>query len=137
MKLSLMLAVLALAGCSLLNSPPASAGTSVITWTNAPDNTDGSLIVDDGVDESSYSSWRIEFGTCVGGAFGVKGGEIVRTRVPSSPSLTTATVNTQSGLRCFRVSATNKAGNESAVSNVASRTVPAPTPKAPTNVTAT
>ncbi len=134
-KLFSLLPVLALVACASLHSPPADAGTSVVTWTNAPDNTDLSLIVDDGVDETSYASWRIEYGTCVGTAFGTKVGEIIRTRPVAGASLTTATVNTQSGLKCFRVYATNKAGNESAASNVGSRTVPAPTPKAPTVLT--
>lgn len=126
-----LLVLAALAACAT-HSPPANAGTSVVTWTNAPDNTDNSLIVDDGVDESSYASWRIEFGTCNGVAFGTKAGEFIRSRPVGGASLTSVTVNTPSGLKCFRVSATNKAGNESGVSGVTSRTVPAPTPKAPT-----
>lgn len=130
-KLLSLVALVALAGCSLLHSPPAGAATSVITWANPTTNTDGSPIIATG-DETSLASWRIEFGTCASGAFGTKAGEVVR----AGAALTTATLNTQSGLKCFRVFVTNVAGVESNASNVASRTIAAPTPNAPTSATA-
>lgn len=130
-KLLSLVAFVALAGCSLLHSPPATAATSVVSWTNPLANTDGSPIVAAG-DESSLASWRIEFGTCSApNVFGAKAGEVTRTGV----ALTSAILNTQSGLKCFRVFVKNVAGNESDVSNVASRTIDAPKPGPVTGVT--
>lgn len=132
-----LFALVALAGCSLLHSPPASAGTSTLTWVNPTTNLDASPIVDNGTDETSLASWRIEYGTCSApGVLGTKVGEVIRTRPVGGASLTTAVLNTQSGLKCFRVLVKNLAGGESPPSNVASRTVEAPTPSSPTNVTA-
>lgn len=130
-------ALVALAGCSLLNSPPAAAATSVVDWVNPTTNVDNSPIVDTAGDESRLESWRIEYGTCSSpGVFGTRVGEVIRTRAPGGPLLTQAVLNTQSGLKCFRVFVSNLAARESDASNVASRTVPAPQPRNPTNVTA-
>lgn len=139
MKRSLLtvVALVALAGCSLLHSPPADAATSVISWTNPSANTDNSPIVDTVGDETRIESWRIEYGTCSApNVFGSPIGSVVRTRAVAGPLLTSATLNTQSGVKCFRVYVTNGAARESDASNVASRTIDAPTPRSPTNVTA-
>ncbi len=135
-KLLSLVAIVALAGCSLLHSPPAEAGTSIISWTNPVQNADDTPVVDTAGDESRLESWRIEYGTCSAPTvFGTSLGFVVRTR-SGGPLLTSAVLNTQSGVKCFRVSATNLAGGQSPTSGVASRTVEAPTPRAPTNVTA-
>ncbi len=133
-----LVALVALAGCSLLNSPPADAGTSTVTWTNPANNTDLSPVIDNGTDETSLASWRIEYGTCSApNVFGVKAGEVSRPRPVGGASLTSAVLNTKSGVTCFRVFVTNLASNESAASAVGSRTVPSPTPNPVTNVTLT
>lgn len=132
-----LVAIVALAGCSLLHSPPAEAGTSIITWVNPANNVDNSAIVDNGTDESSLASWRVEYGTCSApNVLGTKIGEVIRTRPAPATPLTSTVLNTQSGVKCFRVLVTNVAGNQSDASNVASRTVEAPTPRNPTGVTA-
>ncbi len=131
-----LFSLVALVGCSLLHSPPADAGTSTVTWTNPTNNTDLSPVIDNGTDETSLTSWRIEYGTCSAPTvFGVKAGEIVRARPIGGASLTSAVLNTKSGLTCFRVLVSNLAGNEAGASGVGSRTVPSPTPNPVTNVT--
>jgi hypothetical protein len=131
-----LISLVVLAGCSLLNSPPADAATSIVDFVHPTTNNDNSPIVDNGTDETSLASWRVEFGTCSApNVFGVKAGEVIRTRPVGGASLTSVTLNTQSGLKCFRVFVTNLAGRESDASNVASRTIEAPTPRSPTGVT--
>ena len=128
-----LLAVFALAGCSLFHSPPANAGTLTATWDNPTTNTDGTPIPDTGPE--SLQTWRIEYGTCSApGVFGVKAGELIRTRVVGGPPLTTVTNNLAPGNTCIRVFVANAAGNESTPSNVASKVIDAATPRAPTNV---
>lgn len=133
-------ALLALAGCSLLNSPPASAGTITVTWTNPTTNADppvNSPIPDTQGLPESLQTWRIEYGTCAaGGAFGVKAGEFTRARTTAGPPITSATNNVPAGNTCVRVYVANFAGNESAASNVAVRDVPASKPGPVTNVQA-
>ncbi len=122
-------AVMALAGCSLLHSPPASASTITVEWDPITVNTDGSPVPDTGPE--SIASIRIEFGTCVSGAFGVKGGEFIRTRVAGQPAPTSAVNNVPPGMTCVRAYAKNVAGNEGPTSNVASTVVAPSTPSAP------
>lgn len=139
MKRSLLtvVALVALGGCSLLHSPPADAATSVVSWVNPTTNTDNSPISDAAGDETRLQSWRIEYGTCSApNVFGTSIGSVVRDRVAGGPLLTGATLNTQSGVKCFRVYVTNLAARESDASNVASRTIEAPQPRSPTGVTA-
>lgn len=138
MKRSLisLVALVALAGCSLLHSPPADAATSVVSWVNPSTNVDNSPISDAAGDETRLESWRIEYGTCSApNVFGSSLGSIVRARAVGGPLLTSATLNTQSGVKCFRVFVSNLAARESDASNVSSRTIDAPTPRAPTGVT--
>lgn len=134
-KMLSLVALVALAGCSLLHSPPAEASTITVVWTNPVLNTDDSPVPDTGPE--SIASVRIEYGTCVSGAFGVKAGEFVRTRTLGQPMLTTATNNVPTGLTCVRVFVMNVFGNESDASNVASRTVAPSTPRHATGVVAT
>jgi hypothetical protein len=129
--------VLALAACASFHSPPTEAATITATWTNPTTNTDGSEIPATQGQPEALQTWRIEYGTCVSGAFGVKAGEFIRTRTTGGPALTTATNNVPTGLTCVRVFVANVAGNESAPSNVASRVVAPSTPSPPTNTQAT
>lgn len=131
----LLVSMILLAGCSLLHSPPAEAGTLVVTWVNPTTNEDNSPVTATQGQPESLQVWRIEYGTCgVGGAFGVKAGEFTRTRVAGGPELTTGTNNVPPGNTCSRVSVANTAGGESVASNVVARVVAPATPKAPVNL---
>jgi hypothetical protein len=133
----LIVASLALAGCSLFRAEPAEAGTVVVSWTNPTLNTDDSPIPTTQGDPEALQSWRIEFGTCAaGGAFGATLGEFIRTRPTAGAPLATATQNVPAGPKCFRVFVRNFMGNESTASNVSARDIPAGTPRPATNVTA-
>lgn len=107
--------------------PVASAATFVVSWTNPTTNTDGSTIPATG--DGSLSSARVEYGTCNGAAFGVKAGEVVRP-MPA----TNATLNLPVGTHCVRVMVSNTYGAESGPSNVATRVIPPPVPRPPTNL---
>lgn len=102
----------------------ARAATVTVTWTPPTTNTDESPIPATG--EGSLTNYRIEYGTCIGAAFGTKAGEVTR----PAPA-TSATLNLNPGTTCVRVSVANTYGNESAPSNVASKVVAPPTPKPP------
>jgi hypothetical protein len=128
--------VLALAACAVFNSPPTKASTITATWVNPTTNTDGSTIPTTAGAPEALQTWRVEYGTCVAGAFGVKAGEFIRTRAAGGPELTTATNNVPPGLTCVRVFVGNQAGRESDASNVASRVVEPSRPNPPNNVTA-
>jgi hypothetical protein len=133
---SYLLALFALAGCALFNSPPANAGgTVIVTWANPLLNDDSTTIpLTQGAPEA-LQRWRIEYGSCgAGGAFSVKAGEFVRDRAVGGAALVSATQNLPAGLTCVRVFVANVAGIESDASNVASRNVPAAKPGPPTQV---
>ncbi len=131
-----LVAVLALVACAT-HSPPADAATSVVSWTNPTTNTDTSPIVDTAGDETRLESWRIEYGTCSApNVFGARIGDVVRMRPAGSPPLTSATLNTQSGVKCFRIYVANAVAQESDASNVTSRTIDPPKPRSPTGATA-
>lgn len=118
-----------LTAATILAAGCATAATVVVTWTPPIQNTDDSPIPATG--EGSLSSYRIEYGTCNGTLFGTKAGEVTRA-APAS----TVTLNLQPGTVCVRVLVSNTYGVESAPSNVATRVINPPTPKAPTAVTA-
>lgn len=129
--------VLALAGCAALHSPPASAGTLVVAWTNPTTNTDGSAIQSTQGQPEALQTWRIEYGTCAAGnTFGTKAGEFTRVRSTAGPELTGATMNVPPGQTCARVFVSNSAGGESSASNVASRVIAPAVPNPPTNLQA-
>lgn len=130
-------ALFILSACSLLRSPPAEAGTVVITWVNPLTNTDDTPIPATQGQPEALQTWRIEYGTCNGSAFGTTLGQFTRTRVAAGPELTTATQNLPAGQKCFRVFVANTAGGESDASNIAARDIPAGRPRPPTNVQAT
>ncbi len=130
-----LLAVLALAGCSLLHSPPAAASTLTVTWDNPTTNTDGSTIDATQGNPEALQSWRIEYGTCSApGVFGTKLGEFTRARAAAGQPLTTATNNVSPASLCVRVYVSNFSGNESVASNTAAKLVAPSTPSPVTNV---
>lgn len=136
-RLLSIVALVALAGCSLLNSPPAEAGTVVVTWTNPTLNTDDSPIPATQGQPEALQTWVIEWGTCAtGGAFGTSAGSVTRARATAGAPITDATLNVPAGPKCFRVLVANFAGISSDASNVAARDVPAAKPRPATNVTA-
>ena len=113
----------------LLFSIPVFAADVRVSWTQPVQNVDGSAIPVSGA--GSIASNRIEWGSCVGTAFGTAAG---------SQSIPAATSYTVTGLDpatyCFRVTATNTYGAASSVSNVAQRIVPPPVPNPPVVTTA-
>lgn len=128
-KILSLIALVALSACATV----AGASTLTVSWTNPVLNTDESPIPDTGAESLQVA--RIEYGTCVSGAFGVKTGEFTRTRVPGQPMPSNAVNNVPTGLTCTRVLVKNVAGNESVPSNVSSTTVAPSTPKPATGVT--
>lgn len=110
---------------ALLLAVPAFAGTANVTWINPTQYDDNTTLA-----PADIASTTIEFGTCSGSSFGTKAGQVVVTG-----AATVATVeNLTPGAWCFRAFTTvvaAKGGGRSAVSNVASKTVPFPNPKPP------
>jgi hypothetical protein len=101
---------------------PALAATVDVTWQNPTSYTDGSALA-----ASAITRTRIEYGTCVSGAFGVKGGEFIST----GNDTTEVSPNLAPGVYCLRAY-TTASGVESAASNIASVTVVQPAPRPPT-----
>lgn len=111
----------------------AMAAPVTVTYALPTTNTDGSDIPASGA--GSISSLRIEYGSCVNGAFGTKDGETTITKQGSTPLPLTRTIERPPGNHAFRVFATNTYGAESGPSNVACRQVSPPTPNPPQIVT--
>jgi hypothetical protein len=103
------------------------AAVLTATWTNATKNIDDTPIPASG--PGSIASTRIEIGTCNGTAFGTKVSEFTVQGVAT----TGQTPNLQPGTWCARAAHTNTYGVEGVWSNVAQKTIAAPTPGAPTN----
>jgi hypothetical protein len=108
----------------------ARADTVTVNWTPPTANTNGSAIAATG--PGSLTNYRVEYGTCVGSAFGVKAGEVTR----AAPA-TGTTLNLQPGTTCVRAFVSNTFGKESAASNVTSKVIDQPVPNPPTNLTVT
>lgn len=109
-----------LALCVLL-SPAVYAGQAVVTWTNPTAYTDNTVLVSIDITQT-----RVEYGSCSGGAFGTKTGEVT-----APGSVTTVTIlNLAASTYCFRAYTTAK-GVESAASAVASKIVPQAAPNPP------
>ena len=113
-----------LAFASMLAAALAIGADVRVSWTQPTTNTDGSSIPLSGA--GSIVSNRVEWGSCVGSAFGSPAG---------SQTIPAATSHVVTGLapalHCFRITAINTYGSESAVSNVAQRAVAAPIPNPP------
>lgn len=102
------------------------ATDATVTWVLPTQNTDGTSIPATG--PGSIVSTKIEHGYCSGSAFGTKLGE----QTVNAPATTATIVNLAAGFTyCFRASARNTFGVDSAFSNVAQKVVPNPTPNAP------
>lgn len=107
----------------------ASAATVTYSGTNPTKNTDGTDIPATGA--GSLTQLRIEYGTCVGTAFGTKAGEVTRTS-PAAGANFTGSLNLQPGTSCLRIFVQNTYGAESDPSNVVTRVVDPPKPMPPT-----
>lgn len=124
----LLIATSVVAALLIIGATRAFAADVAVTWTQPATNTDGSAIPATG--PGSIASNRVEWGTCTGTApnytFGTAAG---------SQTIPAATSYLVTGLApatyCFRVTALNTYGSESAVSNVAQRAVAAPIPNPP------
>jgi hypothetical protein len=103
-------------------SLPALAATVTANWVNPTQYTDGSALA-----VTAITQTRIEYGTCVSGAFGVKAGEFVSAGNDTSQ----VSPNLAPGTYCLRAY-TTASGVESAASNIATVSVAQPAPRPPT-----
>lgn len=104
----------------------AQAATVTAVWSAPTTNTDGSALP-----ASQITQYRMEYGTCVGTAFGTRIGDVL----VAGNALTATTPNLGPGTYCLRVY--TKTSVEGPSSGTASIVVPVPTPNAPTNLTIT
>jgi len=101
-----------------------------VSWTQPLTNTDSSSIPASG--PGSISQNRVQWGTCVGSAFGTQIG------VQTIPAATSYVVTAlPPAVYCFRVYAINTYGETSLASNVTTKTVVAPVPNPPVVTSAT
>lgn len=96
-----------------------------VRWTPPTTNTDGTTIPSTGL--AALSGYRVEYGSCVGTAFGTVVG--TATAAPAATSLVFTGVDY--GTWCARVFARNNGGMESLSSNVATKVYTVPTPRPP------
>lgn len=120
-----------LAACTPNATSQTAAVSDTVTWTNPTANTDGSALTD-------LASVRLQWGTVSGGPYST--GSLVVTDTTAAP-VTTATIpraGTGVGTLCYVAVAVSAAGQQSAPSNEACKTVapPPPTPNAPTGLAA-
>lgn len=101
---------------------PALAATTTANWTNPTQYVDNSPLPG-----AAITRTRIEYGTCVAGAFGVKAGEFIS----NGNDTMEVSPNFAPGTYCLRAF-TTASGVESAASNIATVTVPQSAPKPPT-----
>lgn len=104
---------------------------ATLTWTAPTQNTDNSAIPATGA--GSLVSSRVEWGSCIGSAFGTKAGEAT---VPA-PAVTYTVTDLAPATWCFQVFARNTYGRESLPSLAVSKIVLPPTPKPPVITVAT
>lgn len=102
-----------------------------VSWTYPTTNTDGSAIPASGA--GSISGFVLEWGTCSGTAFGTKLGGAA----PTSPATSYTVTGLAPGTYCVRIAAVNSYAVVSAFSNVANKTITAPTPNPPVLTIAT
>jgi len=100
-----------------------------VSWQNATTNMDGSTIPATGT--GSIQSTRVEWGSCVSGAFGTLAGSVT----VNGTVITTPTPNLAPGTYCFRAVHVNTYGIESDPSTVVQKSVQAPKPNPPSNLT--
>lgn len=115
----------------LLSCGSARAADLAVSWTYPATNTDGSAIPASGA--GSISGFVLEWGTCSGNAFGTKIGGAA----PTSPATSYTVTGLQPGTYCVRIAAVNSYAVVSAFSNVATKTITAPTPNPPVLTIAT
>jgi hypothetical protein len=123
----LALVVLCLIGAAAMD---ANAADAELTWINPTKNTDDSAIPAACTTISPcgrLSTTRLEYGSCVGTAFGVKIGEIG----VAQPATTAKVSALVPQVYCFRAFARNDYAQESAASNVATKTIAPPVPSPP------
>lgn len=118
-----------LVGCLILNA--ARAADLSVSWTYPTTNTDGSAIPASGA--GSISGFVLEWGTCSGTAFGSKLGGAA----PTAPATSYTVTGLSPGTYCVRLAAVNTYAIVSAFSNVATKTIAAPTPNPPVLTIAT
>lgn len=123
--------VIALVAAVLLWAGGALGSDLVVSYLPPTTNTDGSAIPASG--PGSLTQHRVEYGSCVGAAFGTKVGEVIAPAPATSATIT----GLAPALWCARVFAKNTYGNESVASAVATKTIVAPTPNAPVVTTMT
>ena len=100
------------------------AADVTVSWTQPLTNTDSSAIPASG--PGSIAQNRVQWGTCVGAAFGTQIG------VQTIPAATSYVVTgLPPATYCFRVYALNTYGQTSLASNVTTKDVPPPTPNPP------
>ena len=122
MLLSTAITVLLLCG---LVYAVAHASSATVSWTHPTQYTDGSALPLSGI-----ASTRVEYGSCVGTAFGTKTGEVVVV----APAVTTTVTGLTPSTWCFRAYTKTTAaagGLESGPSGVASKVIPFPAPNPP------
>jgi len=103
------------------------AAVANLSWTNATKNVDGSSIPATGA--GSLTNTVVEYGSCVGTAFGTKLGEI-----SVAGTVLSATVpGLAPGTYCFRAKHVNTYAEPSDWSTVVSKTYAAPKPNPPEN----
>ena len=107
-------------------APAVMAADATITWTHPTRNVDGSSIPATGA--GSIAATRMQVGTCSGTAFGTLLNEILITGQGTTATFTGLSAGSTV---CFRGFSRNTYGQESAVSNIVSRVIPAPVPQPP------
>lgn len=104
---------------------PALAGDITASWVNPTTYTDGSVLP-----ATDIQQVKVEYGTCVGAAFGTKLGE----KVLATTGATTVLTGLAPGTYCLQVRVMAK-NVLSAPSNVATKVIIQPAPNPPTNLT--
>jgi hypothetical protein len=111
---------------SLLVPTLAYAADATITWQHPTRNVDGTTIPTTGA--GSIASTRLQVGTCSGTAFGT----VISENIVQGQGTTTTFTNLAPGSTvCFRGYSRNTYGEESSVSNIVARIIPAPVPQPP------
>jgi len=104
----------------------AQSATMTVNWQNPTLNTDGTTIPAAPA-AGSLVSTRVQYGSCVGTAFGVLAVEVIA----NAPAITTTFSNIGPGTYCVRAYAKNTYLVESVSSLVVVKVFAAPTPNAP------